>query len=212
MFKNLTNTYLQTHWSNWENSHQDLPPHFAIYQLQPHQPHSDYPQVVVCFAMQGMSLAISYFVEKKDWLNFADFDEKKFDKSDFLWEQNCLECFFEINKETNYFETNVSPNGAYNFYHFDDYRTPNQMPPRRDNHLQLTQNHQKCSLENWYERHLNIHLNHYFMAFAHQKKPVCQITKINPTVILYQQNQPIFYAITHANPPDFHDKRYWQDF
>lgn len=212
MFDVLTDIYLQNQWSHWKNSDQKFPPNFAIYQLHPHQPHSDYPQVVVCFAMCGMSLAISYFVEKKDWLNFANFDETKVDKVDFLWEQNCLECFFELNEQTDYFEINASPNGAYNFYHFDDYRTPNVMPPRRDNHLQLTQSYPKSSLENWHERHFDIRLNHYFADFANQNKPVCQITKINPTAILYQDNQPIFYAINHANPPDFHHKNFWIAF
>lgn len=211
MFDIFTNIYLQNQWFNWQNHHQDLPPNFAIYQLQAHQAHSDYPKVVVCFAMQGMSLAISYFVEKKDWLNFADFDKKNVGRADFLWEQNCLECFFELNEQKDYFESNISLTGAYNFYYFDDYRTPKLMPPRQDNHLQLL--HCKTSsLENCHERHFQILLNHYLMDFPHQKKPVCQITKINPTVILYKDNQPIFYAVHHANPPDFHDKNFWQDF
>lgn len=37
------------------------------------------------------------------------------------------------------------------------------------------------------------------------------IGKINPTAILYRDGAPIFYAAQHADPPDFHDKTFWQD-
>lgn len=211
MFVDLTNRHLDNHWQNWTKNQTILPPHFALYSLTPHQNQPDYPKVVVCVSLQGMSLQLSYFIEKKDWLIFADFNQQDFVRKDYLWEENCLECFIELNNQSSYFETNVSPNGAYNFYHFDDYRTPNVMPPRQEKHLQLLQNNPNL-VDNWYEKHLNIQINHYFAEFAQQGIDVCQITKINPTVILYQNNQPIFYAINHANPPDFHDKHHWINF
>lgn len=56
-------------------------------------------------------------------------------QQDFLWEKHCYELFlaFSAEKDSPYLEINFSPMGAFNIYHFDGYRTPKQMPPRRLN-------------------------------------------------------------------------------
>ena len=44
-----------------------------------------------------------------------------------LWQQTCFEAFIQL-PNGEYFEINLSPNGAWNVYRFDSYRTP--QPPQ----------------------------------------------------------------------------------
>lgn len=160
------------------------------------------PKVVVCADLHLMNkkncLILSYFIEKTPKLNLSvtNFDNKR---ADFLWQENCLECFIEYDGQTDYFESNLALDNRYNLYHFEKYRTPNTLPPKWANfddiHHVLIQ--QYDIVHGFYSRH---------MGLIGDKE---SITKINPTVILYQHGMPIFYANRHANPPDFHDKHYW---
>ncbi|MFW2177655.1 MULTISPECIES: hypothetical protein [unclassified Moraxella] len=58
-------------------------------------------------------------------------------RQDYLWEKTCFECFIsgdspiEDRANSPYLEINLAPQGAFNLYYFDSYRTPSQMPPRR---------------------------------------------------------------------------------
>ena len=61
---------------------------------------------------------------------------------DYLWQASCYECFIGLASDEyrNYVEINLAPDGYFNFYHFDDYRQPNQMPPRQLTMEQLAGN------------------------------------------------------------------------
>lgn len=177
-------------------------PQIRQFALTPHQD-GDCPPVVVVVSEQGMSLCLSYFIKHTSWLDFPDFDPKHMTHQDYLWQDNCLECFFELNQSQGYLEINLAPNGAFATYRFTDYRTPNTLPPPRDDKLSLYQI-RKHTVAGWHTRHVGIKFNEYFAT------PPCHLSKIHPTAILYREGNPIFYATRHANPPDFHDKRYWQ--
>lgn len=120
-------------------------------------------------------------------------------QADFLWEKTCFECFFTLKgADKAYFEMNFCPAGQYNLYQFDDYRTPNTLPPKRAMGMVFLVDNTHGKWHSSY--HLGIKLDN-----IHTLKP----NKIHPTAIIYQNSTPYFYATTHANPPDFHDKRYW---
>lgn len=148
------------------------------------------------------TLQLSYFVESADWLDFPSLSDT-IERRDFLWENHCLECFFNLQNgdDNGYFELNFSPAGFFNLYQFSDYRTPNQLPPIwADGSVCLTDTAQTDGLMAY---HLTVKLQ--------QNQPL-HIKQISPTAIIYQNGEPIFYAIKHANPPDFHHRAFWQDF
>lgn len=193
----------QTFWQNLPHSP------IQIFELTPHCV-GDYPNVFVAISQQGMSICLSYFIQKADWLDFNELTQEKIKRQDYLWEQNCLECFFELNDSLGYLEVNIAPNGNFSAYRFDEYRTPNTMPPMRDDKLFIYQAYNN-HLNDWHTRHIGIKFNEHFMELLKSRQP-CKITKLHPTVILYKNNEPIYYAIKHASPPDFHNKAYWTAF
>lgn len=164
------------------------------------------PKVVVCLGLSKHNrpnnhLEISYFIKKTPLIDLT-INHKSFKQADFLWQENCLECFVEYDGADGYFEANVALDGRYNIYHFDSYRTPNVMPPRQakpDDVLMGHFAHENDVIDGFYSRHIRLTSGNAIP------------TRLNPAVILYPDGkQPIFYATKHANPPDFHDKRYWQ--
>lgn len=190
----------QTHQAIFWGEHS---PQIHLYQLT--ATNNDAPAISVAISFGQDFACLSYFIEPTDWLHLTQAGNQS-TRQDYLWEQNCLECFFEFANQADYTEMNFAPNPAndgnnhYNLYHFDDYRTPNTLPPKQ------TSGQVVAILE-----HLqtdNTHAYHLKVSFNHNHVP--NISKINPCVILYQDNQPIFYATHHANPPDFHNKAFWQ--
>lgn len=166
----------------------------------------DAPAISVAISFGQDFACLSYFIECTDWLHLTQTGNQN-TRQDYLWEQNCLECFFEFANQTDYIEMNFAPNpindgnNHFNLYHFDDYRTPSILPPRQISGqvVAICPDHLQTG---------NTHTYHLKVIFNHQYTP--SISKINPCVILYQNSQPIFYATHHANPPDFHNKAFWQ--
>ena len=89
--------------------------------------------------------------ELLDWQGFVP-EAVRF--TDYLWEQNCLECF--IGGQGNaYIEINASPSGQYAVYQFDGYRSPNVMPPRPlDTNLQPVPLNPKAIIHTSYSQQL----------------------------------------------------------
>lgn len=144
------------------------------------------------------NLHISYFIQKTPLVDLA-VDGLILSQADFLWQENCLEFFVGYDGAGDYFELNIAPDGRYNIYHFDDYRTPNVMPPRpaKPSNISVYISDDYDILDGFYTRHISLIGN---------KTP----SHLNPTVILYADGTPIFYAPQHANPPDFHNRHHWQ--
>ena len=103
-----------------------------------------------------------------------------------------------------YYEVNASVDGRFAVYEFDSYRHPASLPPQKSTDITFQ----------WHKVQIGSELVYQFsLAFlATSKFKVQEITRINPCAILYADNHPIFYAIHHATPPDFHHKAYWVKF
>lgn len=164
------------------------------------------PKVIVCVGLSDHiflknRLEVSYFIEKTPLIDLT-VENHHYNQADFLWQENCLEFFIEYNGTTDYFEINVALDNRYNAYHFDDYRMPDIMPPRQasPDDILIASNNIYDIADGFYSRHIYLASNNGMLP-----------TRLNPTVILYPNGkQPIFYAVKHANPPDFHNKQCWQ--
>lgn len=156
------------------------------------------PKVSVICSVIKNCLQLSFIIQKTPWLTLPPFVPSHLKHTDFLWQDNCLECFVEFNHHQSYSEINFSPNGNYAIYHFDDYRTPNCMPPKQGEGTIFVPDGNFDDAKHWV-RHLAIQFSHFQT-----------LSKLHPTAILYYDGTPIYYAITHATPPDFHHKAYWQ--
>ena len=166
------------------------------------------------------------------WLPLASDIEKNCMTADFLWQSTCLECFIAgepITKqqiETQpYLEINVASNGQYALYHFDDYRTPDVLPPKKLTSLAAIHNYlNKRSTKLLTTQPLTTDFSMHAISNDHivlgrqidiDLSPLAQIwhclTLIQPAVILQHRHsqQQLFFAPTHANPPDFHQYQLW---
>lgn len=164
------------------------------------------PKICVALGVQGSALQLSFCIQQCDWLQPFRYKGNGMGRQDFLWENHCLECFFDLNDspiQNGYFEMNFSLNGAFNLYQFEDYRTPNHLPPvwaKGSVSSKIT------DVSNLYDEYNKI----YHLTITLDDINAMHINKIHPTAILYPNGEPIYYAIEHANPPDFHNKAFWQ--
>ncbi len=162
---------------------------------------------IQCLITQKDLLLTLYFIieipknltQKISWYPFS---AENMTFKNYLWEDTCLECFLGKQGENGYIEINASPKGHYAVYQFSDYRTPSSLPPTP---LQTTQGQGKIE---WlkhtqkYERQFSFDLSQLPLNLA-------DFDLINPCVILYLENKPLFYANKHADPADFHQQQYW---
>ncbi len=163
----------------------------------------------------------SVIADKIQWQSFSAEDSTFSDYfwQDYLWQDSCLECFIGKTGVDEYVEINASPAGNYAVYHFEDYRTPDSMPPRP---LQTTTNKQmKKGQIQWRPQANPIHDEnkqdgHYqrIFSFALSQLPtrLANFNLIHPCVILYFDHIPLFFAHQHADPADFHQQAFWQKF
>lgn len=152
-------------------------------------------------------------------LQWPNWDQRAARFTDYLWEQTCLECFIATDA-TSYIEINASPNGAYALYTFTDYRTPNTLPPQP---LYLTDQNSVASIT-WaeplshqpdqsdqhthYQRRFTIPL----AALPNGTLRAAERTPLHPCVILQIDETRLYFAPTHATPPDFHQRKLWSSF
>lgn len=122
-------------------------------------------------------------------LNLAPFCAKK--RMDNLWQDTCFECFvgFRANDlNISYLEINAAPHGAYALYRFDDYRTP--QPPMPFDGAFLWHTHQngvyECSVQLPYDPQ-------YMM----------------PAAVLNLHGNLHYFAPSHGQTADFHNKAHW---
>lgn len=160
-------------------------------------------------------------------------------QQDFLWETHCYELFlaFSDKKDSPYLEVNFSPNGAFNLYQFDSYRTPSQLPPRRlaVSQNELTEVFNVYRLDNqqttfWHnptscQQALKTKIEQDFVLAEHSYRLVMMLGLVklskklnatltdklwlNPCAVFNGKKEIAYFAHQHANPPDFHDKHYW---
>lgn len=150
-------------------------------------------------------------------------------RKDYLWENTCLEVFLAIlpNKTKNkthtandlaYVEYNMATNGDWNAYLFNQYRTPDNMPPVR-----LTNAEPPRVISNDdYVFSVCINLQNTWQTLKINKTDktlsdcqtdvtwLCNITAvINKTLNPSHQPELLYFASKHATPADFHQKDCW---
>ncbi len=110
-------------------------------------------------------------------------------RRDELWQSTCFELFLRETEQSRYIEINVSPEGYWNIYEFDAYRSP--QPPKT--HLQAKMNKIKVlpnSLEAEFEA-----------PFLPNTLYEGSLT----AVIALNENEKVYLAHTHSGEkPDFH--------
>ena len=140
---------------------------------------------------------------------------------------------------TSYVEINANPDGRYALYQFQSYRNPATLPPtplyQDDGHTRASiewnnkPNHQSTSANmhllrasdtllkpelkpNSYERIFNVPLTQ--LSDSHLKYAINNtiIEQIHPCVILWLDKTPLYFATSHASPPDFHNRQCWSIF
>ncbi|MBS9779805.1 MAG: hypothetical protein KGV51_04180 [Moraxellaceae bacterium] len=185
---------------------QKLRTELSLYQADSYNKEINNIKINCLITQENLLLKLLFIIEipknlqqKISWYSFSS---ENITFHDYLWDDTCLECFLGKQGEKQYIEINASPTGYYAVYQFNDYRTPSSLPPT---HLQTTQEQGRIT---WlkhsqkYERQFSFDLN--------QLPPnLAEFDLINPCVILYLENKPLFYANKHAEPADFHQQQYW---
>jgi len=132
-----------------------------------------------------------------------------------------------------YVEVNAGPDGRYALYQFESYRNPAALPPVPLYEIDGTT---RASI-NWsnlkslsavsVESHLSSTPTVVQSAFRYERSfslPITQlpnqqyavadimIEQIHPCVILWFGETDLYFASSHASPPDFHNRDYWPNF
>ncbi|MGP4951196.1 hypothetical protein [uncultured Psychrobacter sp.] len=157
-------------------------------------------------------------------LDWPDWQPQHVRFQDYLWEHTCLECFIQgitHNDDSRYIEINASPDGHYAFYEFHGYRQPDSMPPvpliKRDDKGYANIVWTDSVWTDTDDTHPHLYQRSFTIALSQLPKSIFDkqtltIKRINPCVILYFDDTPLYFACQHATAPDFHDQRYWLDF
>lgn len=138
----------------------------------------------------------------------------------------------DTDNTASYIEVNANPDGRYALYQFERYRHPATLPPTPLLHADK----QTCASIDWhegskpplaltkptssiayhYERSFRVPLKQLDLSDANSKPQYAInstiIEYIHPCVILWFGGTALYFATSHASPPDFHDQRYWSRF
>lgn len=145
---------------------------------------------------------------------------------------------FEKGKNSPYVEINFSPSGEFNLYQFDSYRMPQQIPPRRlditesqrqnllnfyrvsdDNLPVFWQNSlsPKLNLTQSLEKNYPLSKDSHRLVMLLDIQRLAELLKVktedkiwlNPCAVFKGEQELVYFAHQHANPPNFHDKNNW---
>jgi hypothetical protein len=118
-------------------------------------------------------------------------------RQDYLWESTCFELFVQAVGLSDYLELNLSPTRQWNAYSFDEYRSPAQMPPRRDDRLKLLS--------------LDVDARQLVAVVDGSGCFVAgQALRVGLTCVLKDQvGQCSYWALQHGGQPDFHRSSDW---
>ncbi|MGE6475434.1 hypothetical protein [Psychrobacter sp. NPDC078631] len=138
-----------------------------------------------------------------------------------------------LQQATAYIEINASPDGRYALYQFENYRNPAALPPvplyETDGTTRASINWRNCKklVDISGESHLSKNPmvvqtpTHYERSFSlpiiqlpNQQYAIANmmIEQIHPCVILWFGETDLYFASSHACPPDFHNRDYWPKF
>lgn len=106
-----------------------------------------------------------------------------------LWQQTCFEAFLRSQAQSEYFEVNLSPTGAWNVYHFTGYRTP--QPPQELPDAELL-------AFSALPESITAEIRLPGLALSHIDLELCAI-------LLLKNHETTYWATQHAPlKPDFH--------
>lgn len=135
--------------------------------------------------------------------------------SDFLWQRSCLECFIGQSGESGYVEINAAPSGEMAIYQFSEYRLPNQLPPMplitpKDQLAVIDwQDFDQSGSKEQFQRQFGLDLTQLALPLLPLSSSMSRL-QLHPCVILSVGDVSLYFAPSHAAPPDFHDRSYWQ--
>ena len=137
------------------------------------------------------------------------------------------------NSMTAYIEINASPDGRYALYRFESYRNPATLPPSpllvankckrakinwidpansQIPSVEVKPSHKSSTAHTLYsdKRTFSVPINEIFSQNFALNNFI--IEHIHPCVILWFGETALYFASSHASPPDFHNRRYWSRF
>ncbi|MFZ3194564.1 MAG: DOMON-like domain-containing protein [Moraxellaceae bacterium] len=167
------------------------------FDLQSDQPHSDLSVQVEIRQLGNLSWQLTYQLNDPKQQIFWPEKQSVLSRQDYLWESTCFELFVQAVVSSEYLELNFSPTLQWNAYSFDEYRSPAQMPPRRDDRLRVL----SVAVD---ARQLVavIDLSECFVAG--------QALQVGLTCVLKDQaGQCSYWALQHGGQPDFHRASDW---
>lgn len=122
-------------------------------------------------------------------------------RQDFLWEQTCFEVFIGVKGEDYYREINLSPSQAWQAYQFEEYRYPEDMPPRAAYDIELNQ-----LKRTHYGLNVSLDLTEFMLANKLKRDDLF----IGLTAVFNTTKGLHYFAMQHSSPEaDFHNKRDW---
>ncbi len=169
----------------------------------------DLPSIHAVISLADDALWVSFFIEKSSLSTaFAPTAMPMATLSDYLWENHCLELFFKQADNPAYTEINAAPHGHYAIYAFDDYRSPDVMPPVASHDFSFHWQAVDTVSLGGYDFY------QYSFYITPADKAVLAVSHYQLSAIIYLSDNkdnklPVYYAIRHHNPPDFHAAAAW---
>lgn len=122
-------------------------------------------------------------------------------RRDYLWEQTCFELFIGIKDQDQYIEINLAPSGAWQSYHFEEYRYPETTPPPINSKIELVE-----LKRTGFGLTATIDIN----LFLHHHKIAMKDLFIGISAVIVTATKTHYFAMQHSSPEaDFHNKRDW---
>jgi len=120
---------------------------------------------------------------------------------DYLWQDTCFEVFIGVQGEDFYREINLSPSQAWQVYDFEEYRYPEDMPPKTANDIELNQ---------LKKTHYGLNVSLDLTEFMLKHKLKWTDLFIGLAAVLKTPQNEHYFAMQHSSPQaDFHNKRDW---
>ncbi|WP_445115240.1 DOMON-like domain-containing protein [Acinetobacter sp. WZC-1] len=167
------------------------------------------PSISVVAAVEQQSpftLNAGYWIRDPDQLIQYPDSIAGHPRRDYLWQQTCFEIFVGVQHQDFYREINLSPSQAWQVYQFEEYRYPEDMPPRTAHDIALNQ-----LQRTHYGLNVSLDLTDFMtennLKWADLFFGLSAVINITDRQHADQQHH---YAIQHSSPTaDFHNKRDW---
>ena len=122
-------------------------------------------------------------------------------RMDFLWEKTGFEIFIGVHGEDYDREINLSPSQAWQAYQFEEYRYPEEMPPKAAYDIELNQ-----LKRTHYGLNVSLDLTEFMLA----NKLKWSDLFVGLSAVLDTTQGQQFFAMQHSGQQaDFHNKRDW---